>query len=236
MCKGKQQMKFWKLASAVTILVLSTSVNAAYIKNADVITNQDTGMEWLALSATAGLSYNEALIDANTNHGSGWVYAQQADVEALMYDFFPNYSQTSSSRDGGQEFCPESGCYDSDRRQAAELFYGLFGTARYQSIQNTGELMQTDYATGLVMSPLGTWTQLSTYGIKHRYRTTTGYDTDTLNTYMDYAGTTPDTFTGSEAYGIWMVQDVSAVPVPAAVWLFGSGLIGLVGMARRKKA
>jgi hypothetical protein len=28
----------------------------------------------------------------------------------------------------------------------------------------------------------------------------------------------------------------SAVPVPAAVWLFGSGLIGLVGLARRKKA
>jgi hypothetical protein len=27
---------------------------------------------------------------------------------------------------------------------------------------------------------------------------------------------------------------VSAVPVPAAVWLFGSGLIGLVGLARRK--
>ncbi|MCW9014020.1 MAG: VPLPA-CTERM sorting domain-containing protein [Gammaproteobacteria bacterium] len=27
---------------------------------------------------------------------------------------------------------------------------------------------------------------------------------------------------------------VSAVPVPAAVWLFGSGLIGLIGIARRK--
>jgi len=27
----------------------------------------------------------------------------------------------------------------------------------------------------------------------------------------------------------------SAVPVPAAVWLFGSGLLGLVGVARRKK-
>ena len=27
---------------------------------------------------------------------------------------------------------------------------------------------------------------------------------------------------------------VSAVPVPAAVWLFGSGLIGLIGLARRK--
>jgi hypothetical protein len=28
----------------------------------------------------------------------------------------------------------------------------------------------------------------------------------------------------------------SAVPVPAAVWLFGSGLLGLIGVARRKKS
>jgi hypothetical protein len=27
----------------------------------------------------------------------------------------------------------------------------------------------------------------------------------------------------------------AAVPIPAAVWLFGSGLLGLVGIARRKK-
>lgn len=30
--------------------------------------------------------------------------------------------------------------------------------------------------------------------------------------------------------------DVAAVPIPATVWLFGSGLIGLVGIARRKQA
>ena len=29
---------------------------------------------------------------------------------------------------------------------------------------------------------------------------------------------------------------VGAVPVPAAVWLFGSGLLGLVGVARRKRS
>ena len=36
----------------------------------------------------------------------------------------------------------------------------------------------------------------------------------------------------------WAVHsgDVGAVPVPAAVWLFGSGLLGLIGIARRKKA
>ncbi|MET0081209.1 MAG: VPLPA-CTERM sorting domain-containing protein [Candidatus Thiodiazotropha lotti] len=31
-------------------------------------------------------------------------------------------------------------------------------------------------------------------------------------------------------------NDVSAVPVPAAVWLFGSGLVGLVSLNRRKRA
>jgi len=32
------------------------------------------------------------------------------------------------------------------------------------------------------------------------------------------------------------VRILTAVPVPAAIWLFGSGLLGLVGIARRKKA
>lgn len=34
---------------------------------------------------------------------------------------------------------------------------------------------------------------------------------------------------------ITYVEAVSAVPVPATVWLFSSGLIGLIGVARRKK-
>jgi hypothetical protein len=37
-------------------------------------------------------------------------------------------------------------------------------------------------------------------------------------------------------FGDSFTVGVSAVPVPAAVWLFGSGLLGLVGIARRKKA
>ena len=38
------------------------------------------------------------------------------------------------------------------------------------------------------------------------------------------------------AYSVSMVAYPAAVPVPAAVWLLGSGLIGLVGVARRKEA
>ena len=37
-------------------------------------------------------------------------------------------------------------------------------------------------------------------------------------------------------YGGSALVRVNPVPVPASVWLFGSGLIGLVGFAKRKKA
>ena len=60
------------------------------------------------------------------------------------------------------------------------------------------------------------------------------------------AGTFNPNALGEYNFGIqvsqagWGVEnvrmDVQVVPVPAAVWLFGSGLIGLVGIARRKKA
>ena len=41
---------------------------------------------------------------------------------------------------------------------------------------------------------------------------------------------------GSSVDWTQAVSAPAAIPVPAAVWLFGSGLIGLIGMARRKKS
>jgi hypothetical protein len=64
--------------------------------------------------------------------------------------------------------------------------------------------------------------------------------------------TASNTFTGNLAYDLMTVKvdfSLSAnsavglsgfvqqvIPIPAAVWLFGSGLLGLIGVARRKKA
>lgn len=61
---------------------------------------------------------------------------------------------------------------------------------------------------------------------------TTGAWVRTLNGDYQYVGNKNDF-----RYA-WAVQsgNVGEVPLPAAVWLFGSGLIGFVGLAKHKKA
>ena len=58
------------------------------------------------------------------------------------------------------------------------------------------------------------------------------------NDTLDYSAAVPfgdPSGFGGVAYAINMVGSYNPVPVPAAVWLFGSGLMGLAAIARRKK-
>ena len=88
-------MGFKSIALAVSTLVLSTSVNAAIISadwqsTGDNLITQDTasGLEWLDLTVTAGMSYNEVSAQLGTGGAfDGWVYATVAQVEGLWTAF-----------------------------------------------------------------------------------------------------------------------------------------------------
>lgn len=68
-----------------------------------------------------------------------------------------------------------------------------------------------------------------------------GYSTNTLQFTADSSATTLK-FENLGVLNVWGNYphldnvSVNAVPLPAAVWLFGSGLIGLVGVAIKRKA
>jgi len=64
-------------------------------------------------------------------------------------------------------------------------------------------------------------------GIRYRL----GFDSGSLPLSLSVTGDGP-----AEDFGVISTGTISAVPVPAAIWLFSSGLIGLLGFARRKKA
>lgn len=72
------------------------------------------------------------------------------------------------------------------------------------------------------------------------YETINGdlFRTDTYSPELDAVGNYLVALTGDFVYPQtnWSVDfTVSQVPLPAAVWLFGSGLLGLTGIARRRK-
>ena len=56
-----------------------------------------------------------------------------------------------------------------------------------------------------------------------------------LITDINGAPITGASITADSGYA-YPVSMLNAVPIPAAVWLFGSGLVGLIGVARRKKS
>ncbi len=63
----------------------------------------------------------------------------------------------------------------------------------------------------------------------------TEWDSDDAWSYWFAYGGTGNSFKQAPFPG-WAVRDgdVSPVPIPAAAWLFGSGIIGLLGWSRRK--
>lgn len=47
-------------------------------------------------------------------------------------------------------------------------------------------------------------------------------------------GSTTGSSVGADIDGVGAISTVSAVPIPAAAWLFGSAIVGLFGLARRR--
>lgn len=60
-----------------------------------------------------------------------------------------------------------------------------------------------------------------------RWDTVSATGIDNLSNYLDSSS--------NDRTGAWVVKDFSAVPTPAAIWLLGSGLLGLVGVRKKLK-
>jgi hypothetical protein len=71
------------------------------------------------------------------------------------------------------------------------------------------------------------WTRLSVTGVAPA-------GTESAEVFLLIIQTADPCCAGGAIY--WDDVQINAVPVPAAAWLFGSGLLGLVGVARRRKS
>ena len=204
----------------IATLVLSTSANAALISRLGGQAYYDdvSDLTWLADANYAQTSGYDAdgLMDWSTANSwaagldmagvTGWRLADTLQPDASCD------TQTGSYSNGAN-------CTGSEM---GNLFYNVLGGVAINSItavNNTNydlfsNVQSSNYWSATEYAPdtsLG-WSFLMNLGLQ--------LTSDKTNNH--YA---------------WAVQsgDVSAVPVPAAVWLFGSGLLGLIGVARRRR-
>jgi len=156
------------------------------------------------------------LTDANKNGAMAWVtaykWAATLTVGGVSGWRLPDTLQPDASC-AGQNLISSWGlnCTGSEM---GYLFYNTLGNTA-GSLTSTGPFSN--------VQPDLYWSATSYVGNVYDK-----WDFSMLNGFQSYADIS------SSFYG-WAVKSGDVVPVPAAVWLFGSGLLGLVGLARRKK-
>ena len=203
----------------VILLFILGSANAALIDYGTYTEDDDTGLKWLDLSATAGLSMTEALA-AN----DGWRLANNTEVNDLFYKLFDGFYANSTSKPGVSD-SRRLNVY-ADHAEDAAAFQSLFGITYVNTDLNF------QYSYGLYFDENNIVKNMGVFESLNSLTYTEIFGPETGGSYsVDYA---------APAFATYLVQgeglpNIPPVPIPAAVWLFGSGL-GLLGWFRRKKA
>jgi archaellin len=245
--KGKRQMKFYKIASAAITLLLSINVNASLISTLQSFDN--------TARLIAGDQSNSTIHDWATA-SAFHVGAENITIEGMTAVFNSTTADTSryleigvyeSTGSHGIDLAPgtligsfdTSTIYSSDTRLSLDLTayssFGLQANTDYLLVWNaqpgapflglkrggTSEQMINDGIAGIFTGEI----MSSQDGGSSWYSTNQyGFDFTSLNgTVSANAATTAN-------------GTVSSIPLPAAAWLFGSGLLGLIGISGRKKA
>jgi hypothetical protein len=216
----------------LTVLVLSTSANAAVLN-----TLNGTNYEWLEFSESAGQT-PDALNLRFTDQNDvlfGYEIASRELVERLMlsYSSWDGVSGNHSALNvlsGMNNFFLDFGITDS----------GTLTDVINLNTVDGGYVDYKSYRRSVVF--FGTATECGGLDRTCMASLLIGSDENGVDTFAsqfsnqawESAFSDPMTTCSGCSTASTYVVKVSAVPVPTATWLFGSGLIGLIGMARRK--
>jgi len=182
----------------------------------------DANLSTFLASATAGTTVDWLLVGAGGNTG-----AQPIGVTTSGSGLVGIRPQTGNTLNG----------WSGTLVTILNNVNGLIGGSGTSWVGNNDTIL-----SGNGFAPFGTTTDISNLGGNSGQVATAG-----LGTVKLYAASAADQSGGTTATVTPVMQatlsasglsfsSIAAVPVPAAVWLLGSGLLGLAGVSRRKRA
>jgi hypothetical protein len=121
---------------------------------------------------------------------------------------------------------------DLNTSEMAHLFYSTLGNVGYYD--TSGVATGCSVTTPLCLTNTGPFSNVDDY---YYWSGTTYAQSPTQAWYFGFGTGSQNYNPKTNGYRAWAVMsgDISPVPVPSAVWLFGSAL-GVMGLARRKLA
>ena len=201
-------MKRLLVALIFTCMIgISYHASAALVQTDNYQSDTITGLDWLDLDDTFGQTRSNALLN-----NAGWRFATNGEVEQLSRTLFPDISSNAQSvvRYGTNGY--------------VNNFLNTFGyRSTYGPIIGSTIYGRNSYGTYIDEDG-----QLRILGAIDNYAC--GWDKCNWVVGLEYVGR----FNYPHStIGTFLVRE-TVVPIPAAIWLFGTGLIGLVAVARRK--
>jgi len=250
--------KFFTATFLIAVLSIPTIANAALLgrlaateggTDYQAYYDDETKLTWLAdANAAVGSIYdtynpgtgmmnwhnaNAWVADLSINGVTGWRLPDTNPIDGTTAD--DNDWSYNGSEDLGFNVSAPGTLYAGST--ASEMAYMFYNTLGNLGVCNPTLSTTTNCAnqSGWGLSNAGPFINIQSSA----YWSATEFDPNIGNAWTFHFDD-GDQFRSSkynDFYSAWAVQsgDVSAVPVPAAVWLFGSGLIGLIGIAKRKK-
>lgn len=212
-CKGNTEMKLLKLGTiAITLLNISTMTMAAPVQWSG------NGNWYEAISVSGGISWTDASTTANAKGGYLATLTSGAEND-FVFSLIDNPSFWNAEP-AGSNLGPWLGGYQTSDIDASSA------SAANNWAWVTGEVWSyTNWSSGEPNNFEGAGEDyLSFKCYPNGCRSGQWNDLPDVISVLD-----------TQVVAYVVEYDVNPVPVPAALWLFGSGLLALIGVSRRRK-
>ncbi len=213
------------LSSAALILRdLDTSVNA-------IVYDDITGLEWLQPNKTLGMTYQAAYNAYSPEVNGGFSVATGTQLNTLFGNYAVGVGASVTTYSTGKSIAPISRLVLGDKGIGESVFNTTFTQSGYKYY------LWGFYDDGDLANGVGTVSYTDTYGTVF---VTSGNTTTKVvdfsqggSTWVGMASSShsKDTFI-RDNMGTFLVRE-TVVPIPGAIFLLGSGLLGLVGFRRK---
>lgn len=200
-------------AAMAALLLLAGNAHSAFIDQGTYIQDTVGGLDWLKLTETTGISYDNR--NSISYLSTGWRYATRDEVRSLFVDFAGSPSVLNIP----DVIYSRSGTTDPTAVAGSEAFLDLFG--------RTGDYTPSDwydYTWGLIDEVAGSGNIYAPFVAYDEYYNNAQYIVD-----LDVAGLgVVSSSYADTTLGHWLVRSnatEASVPVPPALALVLGGLL-----------